>query len=91
MVQYSCACVGRGGGAVGGAEKVVSLVCGGGRGGGWVGAPGSVRPGAVSSFTFLPGPQAREGAFHCSPFRAAYSQNTTQHHDVIPSRELTTK
>ena len=49
----------------------VSRTCGGGRGGGWEGASGRVWPGVASSFFLLPGPHAREGAFHSSPLRAA--------------------
>ena len=56
---------------MGAAENCVSRVWGGGRGGGCVGASGSVRPGAASSLGLAPTPQAREGARHSSPFRAA--------------------
>ena len=61
---------GLGGGSEGGSEMPY-LSCGGGRGGGWEGASGREWPTWGSSFGSAPGPHARDGAFHSSPFSAA--------------------
>lgn len=70
-ILYMLLCATRGGASVGGFRSP-SLSCGGGRGGGCVGASGRVWP-CCSSFSLglAPGPQATEGAFHSSPFNAA--------------------
>lgn len=62
---------GRGGGWLGGSE-MPAFTWGGGRGGGCEGASGRVCPTGSSSLRRDPGPQATDGAFHCSPFRAAW-------------------
>lgn len=63
--------VGFGGGEEGGASRPC-WAWGGGLGGGSEGASGiSLILGPVSFFLVFPGPHAREGAFHDSPFKAA--------------------